>query len=100
IVETIQVKVPAWRDPKDGEIYLDADAIAILDKAKARRLGVLSPQELATLRRRLGLKQKEIGELLQIGEKTWSRWETGRERPSRLLNMLLLALNDGKIDPA
>lgn len=100
ISQSITVKVPAWRDPKDGEIYLDADAIALLDKAKARHLGVLSPQELATMRRRFGLKQKELSELLQIGEKTWSRWENGRERPSRSLNLLLLALYEGKIDLA
>lgn len=100
IAQTITVKVPAWRDPKDGEVYLDADSIAAIDKAKARHFGVLAPQELATLRRRLGATQKDIGEALQIGEKTWSRWETGRERPSRSMNLLLMALNEGKIDLA
>jgi hypothetical protein len=37
IAETIDVKVPAWRDPKDGEVYLDTEATAILDKVKARQ---------------------------------------------------------------
>ena len=97
---TLTLKVPAWRDPKDGEIYLDADSFALIDKAKARHLGVLAPQELAKLRERLGLTQQEIAGLLQIGEKTWSRWETGREIPSRSLNLLLLALYEGKIDVA
>jgi len=82
-VRTIMVKVPAMKDPKAGEIYLGTDATAILDKAKARHMGVLAPQELAELRKRLGLTQKEIAEVLQIGEKTWSRWETGREIVSR-----------------
>jgi len=94
---TVMVKVPALRDPDDGEIYLGADAIAILDKAKARHMGVLAPQELAELRQRLGLTQKEIAEVLQIGEKTWSRWETGREIVSRSLNVLLRAVYEGKI---
>ena len=97
---TILVKVPAWRDPKDGEIYLDADSIALLDKARARHLRVLAPQELAALRERLGLTQQQIAGLFQIGEKTWSRWETGREIPSRSLNLLLTALYEGKIDVA
>ena len=94
---TVMVKVPALQDPKDGEIYFGTDASTILDKAKARHMGVLAPQELAELRKRLGLTQKEIAEVLQIGEKTWSRWETGREIVSRSLNLLLMALYEGKI---
>jgi len=96
-VRTVMVEVPAMQDPKDGEIYFGPDAAAILDKAKARHMGVLAPQELAELRQRLGLTQKEIAEVLQIGEKTWSRWETGREIVSRSLNVLLRAVYEGKI---
>ncbi len=98
IAETIMVKVPALRDPKNGEIYLDSDATAILDKVKARHMGLLTPDQIKALRKRLDLTQPQISELLQIGEKTWTRWETGRERPSRSINVLLCALNDGKID--
>lgn len=94
---TVMVKVPALRDPEDGEIYFGTDASVILDKAKARHMGVLAPQELAELRQRLGLTQKEIAAVLQIGEKTWSRWETGREIVSRSLNVLLRAVYEGKI---
>lgn len=98
IAETINVKVPAWRDSKDGEVYLDTEATAILDKVKARHMGLLTPDQIKALRKRLGLTQPQISELLQIGEKTWTRWETGRERPSRSINVLLFALNDGKLD--
>ena len=100
IAEIVKVKVPAWRDPKDGEVYLDTEATAILDKVKARHMGLLIPEQIKTLRKRLGLTQPQISELLQIGEKTWTRWETGRERPSRSINVLLCALNDGKLDVA
>lgn len=100
IAETINVKVPAWRDPMDGEVYLDTQATAILDKVKARHMGLLTPDQIKALRKRLRLTQPQISELLQIGEKTWTRWETGRERPSRSINVLLFALNDGKLDVA
>jgi len=100
VAETIKVKVPAWRDPKDGEVYLDGDALELVDRAKARHLGLLTPEQIKQLRRRLGLTQKEISKLLQIGEKTWTRWETGRERPSRVINVLLCAFRDGRIDVA
>lgn len=72
----------------------------MLDKAKARHMGLLTPEQIKALRKRLGLTQPQISELLQIGEKTWTRWETGRERPSRSINVLLFALNDGKLDAA
>lgn len=100
IAETIHVKVPAWRDPKDGDVFFDTEATAILDKVKARHMGLLTPDQIKALRKRLGLTQPQISELLQIGEKTWTRWETGRERPSRSINVLLFALNDGKLDAA
>lgn len=93
----VRVKVPALRDPKDGEIYFGTNSSAIFDKAKARHMGVLAPQELAELRKHLRLNQKEIAELLQIGEKTWSRWENGREIISRSLNLLVLAVYEGRI---
>jgi DNA-binding transcriptional regulator YiaG len=100
IAQTIKVKVPALRDPKDGEIYFDNQATALLDKVKARHMGLLTPEQIRSLRERLGLTQREVSELLQIGEKTWTRWETGHERPSRSTNVLLSALSDGKIDVA
>jgi putative zinc finger/helix-turn-helix YgiT family protein len=98
VAETIKVKVPAWRDPKDGEVYFDGEGLRILDRAKARHMGLLTPEQIKKLRERLGLTQKQLSELLQIGEKTWTRWESGRERPSRSINVLLCALNDGRID--
>src|SRR5439155_17388564 len=37
-------------------------------------------------------------QLLQIGEKSYTRWESGRVRPSRVINVLLRLLYDGRID--
>lgn len=98
IVETIDVEVNAWKNPRTGDVFFDGEARKILEKAKARHMGLLTPDQIRELRGHLGLTQKEISELIQIGEKTWTRWETGRERPSRSLNVLLNALLDGRID--
>ncbi|NJK91829.1 MAG: type II toxin-antitoxin system MqsA family antitoxin [Blastochloris sp.] len=98
IAETVEVKVEAYRNPADGEIYLDGHALKKLEDAKARYMGLLTPEEILDLRERLDMTQEKISELFQIGKKTWSRWENGRERPSRSLNLLLHALNDGKVD--
>lgn len=98
IAEIIKVEVDAWRDPETNEVYLDNDTTDQLDRVKARHLGILAPEELKALRQALELSQKELSALLQIGEKSWTRWETGRERPSRSMNVLLRALKDGRID--
>lgn len=98
VAETIAQEVPAWQDPKTGKIYLDGAAHEILDTVKARHLGILLPEQLCDLRKSIGMTQKKMAELLQLGEKTWTRWETGAERPSRSMNLLLCALHEGKID--
>jgi DNA-binding transcriptional regulator YiaG len=98
VAERIKVMVPALHDPVDGEIYLTEEALQILDDTKARYLGLLLPEQMKTLRQELRLTQAEISILLQLGEKTWTRWESGRERPSRSLNLLLQALWDRRID--
>jgi hypothetical protein len=40
---SIRVRVPAWRDPKDGDIYYDGDSLRQLDEAKARAMGLQRP---------------------------------------------------------
>lgn len=98
IAETIQVEVEVWHNPNTGEVFLDGHARAKLEAAKARHLGLLTAEQIKELRQYLQLTQRELADLLQIGEKSWTRWETGRERPSRSLNVLLNALYDGRID--
>ena len=100
IAETILVEVEGHRSPADGEIYFTGEALEKLDEVKSRHMGLLLPGEIKELREQLGLTQKRMGELLQIGEKSYCRWETGKDRLSRSLNLLLAALSDGRIDVA
>lgn len=100
IQETVEVEVHAYQNPTDGEIYLDGDALQVLDGVKARHMGLMLPEEIAELRDELGVTQKRMAQLLQIGEKSYCRWETGNERPSRSTNLILAALADGRIDVA
>lgn len=98
IAYQVTAKLPALRDPNSGEEFLTEEALQELDKIKARHLGVLSPTEIRELRQNLGLSQKRISELLQLGARTWSRWESGHEHPSRSSSILLHALADGRLD--
>lgn len=98
IIDTVWKDVPAWKDPVTGQIFLDGEAHEMLDAVKARYLGILAPHQIRALRSAIGTTQKGMAELLQLGEKSWTRWETGAERPSRSMNVLLCAVYDGKID--
>lgn len=98
IAETIWKDVPAWKDPETGEIFLDGEAREILDSVKARYLGILAPHQISALRKAIHATQRGMAKLLQLGEKTWTRWETGAERPSRSMNVLLCAVYDGELD--
>ena len=60
-------------------------------------IGLLSPAQMKELRERFDYSQREMGELFQVGEKSWTRWETGKQRPSRSMNLLIRALYDGEI---
>ena len=97
ISETIWIDVPAWQDPATNEIYLDDEAIGKIEAIKARHLGLLNHKQIHELRSAIGITQKEMSELLQLGEKSWTRWESGKERPSRSMNILLRALYDGHL---
>ena len=95
IAETVSVDVQCFTDPETGEEVLTPESLELIDRTKARRMGLILPDELKSLRERLDLSQDEISDLLQIGAKTYTRWETGRARPSRSLNVMLCALRDG-----
>jgi DNA-binding transcriptional regulator YiaG len=98
IAEEITVSVPMIWDEEAQDFLLTPEAHEIIENTKIRYMGLLNPEQLRELRNRLGnLSQKAIGELLQVGEKSWSRWESGKQRPSRSVNLLLRALYDGEI---
>lgn len=97
VAEIHTVKVPVTLDPHTGEELLTPEAIELIETTKARYMGLLLPGEIREMRERLGLTQKQISTLLQAGEKSYTRWESGRSRPSRMVNVLLRLLYEGKL---
>jgi DNA-binding transcriptional regulator YiaG len=97
IAETRLVRVPITMDSETGEESLTEEAIRIIDDTKARFMGLLLPDEIREMRKRFNLTQKRMSELLQAGEKSYTRWESGRARPSRMVNVLLRLLYEGKV---
>jgi DNA-binding transcriptional regulator YiaG len=97
VAETVKVEVPLCWDEELGEWLLTPEAHEKIENTKARHMGLLSPAQLKELRKRFKFSQREMGELFQVGEKSWTRWESGKQRPSRAMNLLIRALYDGEI---
>lgn len=97
IAETVTIDVQVQLDPETGEEVLTPESVELIEKTQARHMGLMSPEDIKDLRSRLDLTQEEMSRLLQLGAKSYTRWESGRARPSRSLNILLCALRDGVV---
>ena len=62
--------------------------------------GLLSADEIRSLRERFGLTQGELARLLRLGANTISRWEAGRNVQTASMDMLLRVIRDlpGSLD--
>ncbi len=97
-VDQVTIKVPAEIDSQTGELILGNIAQQLIEEARLKHMGLLTPTELKALRQSLGLTQSEMAEYLQAGQKSYTRWELGYGRQSRLVNNFLLLLKTGKIN--
>ncbi|HEY7315760.1 MAG TPA: type II toxin-antitoxin system MqsA family antitoxin [Gemmataceae bacterium] len=61
-----------------GETFSGPEAARLRHEAICRALRLLTPDEIKSLRERLGKTQQEFAVLTGIGEATISRWERGR----------------------
>lgn len=55
--------------------------------------GLLTSDEIIAIRKKLGATQKELAEMLEVGEKTFARYENGQVTQSRAMDFTLRALN-------
>ena len=86
------------RCPKCGEIMLrfqdskrlGEDAIAIYRK----KHGLLSAEEIRAIRERFELTQADLTRLLHLGANTISRWESGRNVQTEVMDILLRMIRD------
>lgn len=85
--------VEHWCCSSCDEIIYDADDLAAYSKAEnaayRERLGLLSPEEIRAIRRKLDLTQKQFEELLGVSTPTVSRWETGAAVQSKMADNLI-----------
>jgi putative zinc finger/helix-turn-helix YgiT family protein len=96
-----EIAVPSamhLRCPKCGEVVLrfqdskrlGEDAIGIY----RRKHGLLSADEIRAIREHLGLTQAGLAKLLRLGSNTISRWESGRNVQTDVMDILLRMIRD------
>jgi HTH-type transcriptional regulator / antitoxin MqsA len=96
----ILVKDEFYRCEACSEEFFTPEQAQASDRRAAQQLrerhGTLLPEEIRTLRERLGLTQAQFEALLGVGPYTVVRWENGHVRPNAATNALLrLLASDG-----
>lgn len=77
-VQKLLVPDVTWNECENcREVFLDDAATRLIEAARRKALGLLSPDEIRAFRLELDKTQKEMSRLLGIGEKTYCRWESG-----------------------
>ena len=94
---TVDVQVELVQDEVTGEWCYTPESMEKIDEITTRKAGLLFPWEMVALRKRLGVSQARMCELLKIGAKTWHRWEKGLSFPDPAYRQTIRMLNDGKI---
>lgn len=95
-VETILIEV----FENFGEDFVTPTSSELIERTTARHLGLLDGKDIRALRKRLGMTQNQLSDLLHCGKKSLSRWEKGRGYPSGVVNTLLRLLDEGFLTPA
>jgi len=76
---TMVIQGAAWEECLQcGEQLLPPELNNALDAEQYKRIGLLGPDKIKDARQRAGLTQAEMSQFLGVGEKTYTRWESGR----------------------
>jgi HTH-type transcriptional regulator/antitoxin MqsA len=95
--ESITVDMPGWYGEHVDEGVFDPVDMKVSDRAlnrlKARTEGLLEPEEIRRIRKKLGLSQEAAGELIGGGPRAFQKYETGNLVPSRAVSSALTLLD-------
>jgi HTH-type transcriptional regulator/antitoxin MqsA len=87
-----------WECGTCGEKVLSHELDKAIDVEATRRQGLLTPGEIRDVRKRTGLSAVDMAHLLGVGEKTYTRWETGKSIQNKA-NDTLIRLLDKNAEP-
>jgi len=95
--ESITIAMPGWYGDEPDEGIFTAEDMKISDRAlnrlKARSEGLLEPEEIKRIRKKLKLTQAEAGEVIGGGSRAFQKYEAGDLLPSRAISSALVLLD-------
>jgi HTH-type transcriptional regulator/antitoxin MqsA len=95
--QSITVDMPGWYGDQPDEGIFEAEDMKVSDRAlnrlKARTEGLLEPEEIRRIRRKLGLTQEAAGEIIGGGPRAFQKYETGDLLTSRAISSALVLLD-------
>jgi HTH-type transcriptional regulator/antitoxin MqsA len=95
--ESITIDMPGWYcDSSDESIHTGKDAAAsdrALNRLKARSEGLLEPEDIRRIRKKLGLSQTTAGQVIGGGPRAFQKYESGDLLPSRAISSALRLLD-------
>jgi HTH-type transcriptional regulator/antitoxin MqsA len=95
--EGITFDMPGWYSASSDEgIHTGVDMRAsdrALNRLKARVEGLLEPEEIRRVRKKLGLSQAAAGEMIGGGPRAFQKYEAGDLLPSRAISSALMLLD-------
>ena len=94
--ESITFDMPGWYCGASEGIHTGEDlkvSDRVLNRLKARTEGLLEPEEIRRIRKRLGLSQLAAGEIIGGGPRAFQKYEMGDLLPSRAISSALALLD-------
>ena len=95
--ESITVDMPGWYCDQSEEGIFTGEDMKVSDRAlnrlKARAEGLVEPEEIKRIRKKLALTQEVAGELIGGGPRAFQKYETGDLLPSRAISSALVLLD-------
>lgn len=87
---TMVIPDATWRECANcGEQLLSAELGRKIEELSMLRQGLLMPAQIKAVREKLGLTQTAMAERLGVGEKTYTRWESGRSMQNKSSDNLI-----------
>ena len=93
----VTVELNGEIDELSGETFIPATELKKIDEAKIKAANILLPDEIKALRQRYGKSQEAMCAIIGLGNRTWTRWETGAVIPNASTCRTLFLLHDGRI---
>jgi HTH-type transcriptional regulator / antitoxin MqsA len=94
---SITVDMPGWYGDRPDEGVFDPEDMKVSDRAlnrlKARAEGLLEPEEIRRIRKKLKLTQEAAGDLVGGGPRAFQKYESGDSLPSRAISSALVLLD-------